>query len=95
MKPHAILINTSRGKVVDQAALIAALDTGQIAGAALDVFDPEPLPMDSLLISMDQVVLTPHCAGSGDTMINQFWEDSITTISHFVRTGRPKWEVTA
>ena len=95
MQPNAILINTSRGKVVDQDALIAALESGQIAGAALDVFDPEPLLPDSALVGMEQVVLTPHTAGSGDAMIHQFWEDSITTIGHFLRTGRPRWEVTA
>ncbi|MDE0218968.1 MAG: C-terminal binding protein [Spirochaetaceae bacterium] len=95
MQPHAILINTSRGKVVDQPALIDALQSGRIAGAALDVFDPEPLPPDSPLIGMEQVVLTPHTAGSGAAMIRRFWEDSITTIGHFLRTGRPRWEVTA
>lgn len=95
MQPHAILINTSRGRVVDQDALIAALQSGRIAGAALDVFDPEPLPPDSPLIGMEQVVLTPHTAGSGAAMFRQFWEDSITTIGHFLRTGRPRWEVTA
>ena len=94
MQPHAILINTSRGKVVDQEALIAALRSGRIAGAALDVFDPEPLPPDSPLIGMEQVVLTPHAAGSGSAMIRRFWEDSIATIGHFLRTGRPRWEVT-
>ena len=95
MQPHAILINTSRGKVVDQEALIDALQSGRIAGAALDVFDPEPLPPDSPLIGMEQVVLTPHTAGSGAAMIRRFWEDSITTIGHFLRTGRPRWEVIA
>lgn len=95
MQSHAILINTARGRVVDQDALIAALASGQIAGAALDVFDPEPLSLDSPLISMDQVVLTPHCGGSGDAMVRQFWEDSITSIGHFHRTGQPRWEVTA
>lgn len=95
MQPHAILINTARGKVVDQDALIAALRSGQIAGAALDVFDPEPLPADSPLARLEQVVLTPHLAGSGDALIRRFWEDSIDAIGHFLRTGRPRWEVTA
>lgn len=95
MQPHAVLINTARGKVVDQDALIAALRSGQIAGAALDVFDPEPLPADSPLARMEQVVLTPHLAGSGDALIRRFWEDSVDAIGHFLRTGRPRWEVTA
>ena len=94
MRPNAILINTARGRVVDQEALVAALRSGRIAGAALDVFDPEPLPADSPLVGMEQVVLTPHAAGSGDALLRRFWADSITTIGHFLRTGRPRWEVT-
>jgi D-3-phosphoglycerate dehydrogenase len=64
MKSTAILINTSRGPVVDEAALVAALENGVIAGAALDVFEFEPLPKDSPLLQMDQVLLAPHNANS-------------------------------
>jgi D-3-phosphoglycerate dehydrogenase len=64
MKPHAVLINTARGPIVDEAALVAALEAGTIAGAALDVFEVEPLPADSPLKSMDQVLLAPHNANS-------------------------------
>jgi phosphoglycerate dehydrogenase-like enzyme len=60
MKPDAVLINTARGPIVDQAALIAALQTGQIAGAALDVFEQEPLDPSSPLASMDNVILSSH-----------------------------------
>jgi phosphoglycerate dehydrogenase-like enzyme len=60
MKRDAVLINTARGPIVDEAALIAALREGKIAGAALDVFDKEPLSADSPLTSMDNVVLTSH-----------------------------------
>jgi phosphoglycerate dehydrogenase-like enzyme len=60
MKPSAYLINTSRGPIVDEAALLAALDEKRIAGAGLDVFDIEPLPRDHRLRKMDNVVLTPH-----------------------------------
>ncbi|XP_072163734.1 probable 2-ketogluconate reductase [Diadema setosum] len=64
MKPSAIIINTSRGKVIDHAALIEALESKIIAGAGLDVTDPEPLPADSPLLAMPNVLLTPHVGSS-------------------------------
>ena len=67
MRPDAILVNTSRGQVVDESALIDALQTDRIAGAALDVFEDEPLPTDSPLRSMDNVLLAPHNANSSPT----------------------------
>jgi glyoxylate reductase/D-3-phosphoglycerate dehydrogenase len=63
MKPSAILINTSRGPVIDEPALIAALREKRIAGAGLDVFVAEPLPAESPFLSLDNVVLTSHIAG--------------------------------
>jgi D-3-phosphoglycerate dehydrogenase len=66
MKRSAYLLNTARGPVVDQAALIRALQEGWIAGAGLDVYDPEPLPKDSPLLKMDNVVLSPHMAAHTD-----------------------------
>jgi glyoxylate reductase len=64
MKPSAVLINTARGEVVDQAAVIHALQAKRIAGAALDVTDPEPLPANSPLYQMENVLLTPHIASA-------------------------------
>ena len=64
MKPSAVLINTSRGPVVDELALIAALQEGRIAGAGLDVFEQEPVNPDNALLKMDNVVVTPHTAGT-------------------------------
>ena len=63
MKPTAIVVNTSRGPVIDEAALIAALTDGTIAGAGLDVFDSEPPPADNPLFKLDNVVLSAHMAG--------------------------------
>ncbi len=60
MRPTAFLVNTSRGPIVDEPALIAALRSGQIAGAGLDVYATEPLPADNELLSLDNTVLTPH-----------------------------------
>jgi D-3-phosphoglycerate dehydrogenase len=67
MRPTAVLINTARGPIVDERALVAALKTGTIAGAALDVFEVEPLPVDSPLVKMDNVMLAPHNANSSST----------------------------
>jgi len=64
MKPQAVLINIARGAIVDEPALIEALQTGKIAGAALDVYEKEPLPLDSPLLKMDNVMLAPHNANS-------------------------------
>ncbi|MCE5262360.1 MAG: phosphoglycerate dehydrogenase [Deltaproteobacteria bacterium] len=66
MRPGAFLINTARGAIVDEAALIAALRAGKIAGAGLDVFEKEPLPEESLLRRFENVILTPHTAGMPD-----------------------------
>ncbi|EFJ46809.1 hypothetical protein VOLCADRAFT_92635, partial [Volvox carteri f. nagariensis] len=62
MRPHAVFINVGRGKCVDEAALVEALQGGRIRGAALDVFDTEPLPPDSPLWKLDNVLMSPHCA---------------------------------
>lgn len=74
MKPTAILINTSRGEVLDDAALAEALRQGRIAGAAIDVFDPEPPKADYPLLGLDNVLLTPHMAARTRTAIeNMSW----------------------
>jgi D-3-phosphoglycerate dehydrogenase / 2-oxoglutarate reductase len=64
MKPSAVLINTARGPIVQEAALIEALQAGRLGGAALDVFEVEPLPLDSPLMKMDNILLAPHNSNS-------------------------------
>ena len=67
MRPHAVLINTSRGSLVDEAALYAALTTGRIAGAGLDVLETEPMLAGNPLAALENVVITPHIsAGTVD-----------------------------
>src|SRR5262249_44758471 len=63
MKPQAVLINTARGAIVEEAALLDALSKNRIAGAGLDVFAAEPLPPGHPLTLLPNVTLTPHCAG--------------------------------
>jgi phosphoglycerate dehydrogenase-like enzyme len=71
MKPTAFLINIGRGDIVDEEALIHALKTGKIAGAALDTFWKEPLPKDNPLWDMKNVIITPHVGGISDIYVEQ------------------------
>lgn len=74
MKPEAILVNVARGPIVDESALVDALNAGRLAGAALDVFEDEPLPGESAILQCEQVVLTPHIADmtpEGFDLLNQ------------------------
>jgi D-3-phosphoglycerate dehydrogenase len=70
IKPGAILINTARGPIIDQPALVAALQEGRLGGVAMDVFEDEPLPHTSPLLSMQNVLLSPHNTNSSP----RFWE---------------------
>ena len=79
MQNHALLINVTRGKIMDDASLVEALETGQIAGAGLDVTPQEPLPADHPLWNMPNVIITPHTAGGSpnrqDRIVNLFCEN--------------------
>ncbi len=80
MKPTAYLINTARGSVVDEAALVWALRLGQIAGAALDVFEDEPLPLGSPLREIREVLLAPHNANSSPVAWTRVHENTIHNL---------------
>jgi D-3-phosphoglycerate dehydrogenase len=83
MKPHALIVNTARGRLIDEAALADALTRGVIGGAALDVFETEPLPKDSPLRKAPNLVLTPHAAWYSDLAImklQQLVADDITRL---------------
>ena len=93
MQPHAILLNTSRGPVVDEAALHGALRDGGIAGAGLDVFDQEPPPQDNPLFGLDNVVLTPHLAGpTGDNVLARF-RNGFDNCQRVARGQAPFWVI--
>lgn len=89
MKPTAYLINTSRGPIVDQEALVQALQATVIAGAALDVFEDEPLPTGSPLLSMDNVLLSPHTANSSPAAAERVHEHTIANLLHALEDGVP------
>jgi D-3-phosphoglycerate dehydrogenase len=80
MKPGAYLINTARGPIVDEAALVRALRAKRIAGAALDVFEVEPLPDDSPLKGMDNVLLAPHNSNSSPRAWEHVHQNTIKNL---------------
>jgi D-3-phosphoglycerate dehydrogenase len=79
MKPEAALINTSRGPVIDEAALIRALTEKWISAAGLDVFEQEPIAPNNALLKLENVVVTPHIAGYSDEFWHNFWKHSVDT----------------
>jgi len=88
MKPSALFINTARGKIVDEAAMITALEKGSIAGAALDVFCAEPLPEDDPLTRAPNIVMTPHSGGVTKEALEAGLQLAVDNVFDFI-TGDP------
>ena len=86
MKPTARLINASRGLIVDEQALISALQNKHIAGAAIDVFDTEPLPPHHPFRSLDNVLATPHMGYVSRGLYKTFYEDTVSNIRKWLDT---------
>ena len=89
MKPGAILVNTARGAVVDTAALVAALNSGHLGGAGIDVYDAEPIPADHPLLACAQVVLTPHVADQNREGMEILNRGAVDNVLAFLQ-GRPQ-----
>jgi phosphoglycerate dehydrogenase-like enzyme len=93
MKPTALIINTSRGPVIDEKAMHAALAAGKIGGAGLDVFDEEPPPADNPLFTLDNVVLTAHLAGPTWESNEARLRNGFDNIQRVARGEKPLWVI--
>jgi glyoxylate reductase len=89
MKPEAILVNAARGPVVDSDALVTALRSGEIGGAALDVTEPEPIPADHPLVNMPNAIVVPHIASASVTTRNKMAEMAAKSVLATIRGERP------
>lgn len=91
MKPTAIFVNTARGELVDEQALIKALKEGWIAGAALDVFEKEPLPPDSPLLKLENVTITPHIAGASKETVHRSATMIAEDVKRILKGEKPRF----
>jgi phosphoglycerate dehydrogenase-like enzyme len=89
MRPGVVFVNAARGGLVDQDALLAALDTGHVGAAGLDVTDPEPLPPEHPLLHRDDVVVTPHIASATDAGRLRLYAHAIDNALAVLAGGRP------
>ena len=93
MKKSAVLINLGRGQLVNQNDLLEALKTHEIRGAALDVFNEEPLPLTSEFYKLDNVLLTPHIASNTTECMARMAVDSASEVVRVLSGEQPKWPV--
>ena len=89
MKPNALLVNVARGPIVDTNALVDALNSGHLGGAAIDVYDQEPIPAEHPLLGCEQVVLTPHCADMTPEGVDLLNEGAVDNVIAFLQ-GKPQ-----
>lgn len=90
MKPSAIFINTARGRVVDEAALVQALQNGWIAAAGLDVLEKEPAAPDNPLLRMENVIVTPHLAGTSSATLPRQRRQAIENVAAYLKGEHPE-----
>lgn len=93
MKHGAMLVNTARGGLIEAEALIAAVESGHLIGAAMDVFDPEPLPPDHPYIACDGIVLSPHLGGATNEAMERTAVDAARQVVDVLQGRRPEWLV--
>ncbi|MBO8173331.1 MAG: C-terminal binding protein [Bacillaceae bacterium] len=93
MKNNAVIINTARGPIIDEKALVEAIKQGEIAGAALDVAEEEPMPSDSPLLKMDQVILTPHSAWYSEEAMEELRTKAARNIVEVLKGLDPSYPV--
>jgi phosphoglycerate dehydrogenase-like enzyme len=91
MKENSILINTSRGEVINEEHLVEALRKGMIAGAGLDVYSNEPLPLSNILISLKNTVLTPHIGSATNQTRNKMSEVSARNLLSVLKGEEPQY----
>ncbi len=89
MKPGAVLVNVARGPVVEERALVAALESGHLAGAALDVFDTQPLPADHPFLGLPNMILTPHMAGITEESMRRMGQGVVAEVERITRGEMP------
>ena len=95
MKPSAFLINAARGPIIDEKALISALQSGVIQGAGIDVFDHEPPQVDNPLLHMDNVACTPHALGWTDQSVTSIWAQIVDQMSCIMHGEKPSGIINA
>jgi len=93
MKDGVLIVNTSRGAVIDERALINALRSGKVLGAALDVFEKEPLPADSPLLEMQNVILTPHIGWYSEEAMAEQKRETVLNVKAFLLGEKPPYAI--